>query len=123
MKHIACPAWLPLEAKRAWRELAPLLSGMQVLTSADKSALVMLCDAWAEWRSARDEVIEKGETYTVITEAGSEMIRPRPEVAIAADAWKRIKAMLVEFGMTPAARSRITVPDNSPHSVWDELKA
>lgn len=29
-----------------------------------------------------------------------------------ADAWKRIRAMLGEFGMTPAARSKVTI--NTP---------
>ena len=32
---------------------------------------------------------------------------PRPEVAIRSDAWKRHKSMLVEFGLTPSARTRV----------------
>ncbi|EQB9157617.1 P27 family phage terminase small subunit, partial [Morganella morganii] len=32
--------------------------------------------------------------------------------AMKADAWKRIRAMLSEFGMTPAARQKVTI--NTP---------
>ncbi len=35
------------------------------------------------------------------------MIKPHPAAVMKADAWKRIRAMLSEFGMTPASRSKV----------------
>lgn len=107
------PEWLPAEGQAFWMELAPMLTGMRVLTEADRPALVLLCDVYAEWREAREVVRKEGATYEAVTESGF-MWRKRPEVSIAADAWRRMRAMLIEFGMTPAARSRITARDDEP---------
>ena len=107
----ACPAWLSPKAKRAWKEIVGILGGMKILAKADRKALEMLCDAYAEYRDARAVVSKQGATYEAETVAGGTMIRPRPEVAIAADAWRRVKGMLTEFGLTPASRSRVHVPE------------
>ncbi len=106
-----CPAWLSPKAKRAWKELVGILGGMDILSKADRRAMELLCDAYAEYRDARAVVAKQGATYEAETVAGGVMIRPRPEVAIAADAWRRVKGMLTEFGLTPASRSRVQTPD------------
>ncbi|KKL11432.1 hypothetical protein LCGC14_2545870, partial [marine sediment metagenome] len=50
------------------------------------------------------------------------MIRPRPEVSIASDAWKRACNMLQQFGMTPSSRTRLVVDDpdkdKKPFEEW-----
>lgn len=38
----------------------------------------------------------------------SVIIRPRPEVKMASDAWRRVQRMLVEFGLTPSSRSKVS---------------
>lgn len=100
------PDWLGERGRRAWADILPLLRGMKVMTLADPVALGLLCDALAEYVEARAVVIENGATYW--TKGKSEMLRKRPEVEIAADAWRRAKIMLSEFGLTPAARSRVS---------------
>jgi P27 family predicted phage terminase small subunit len=35
------------------------------------------------------------------------MIKAHPAAIMKADAWKRLRAMLGEFGMTPASRSKV----------------
>lgn len=102
----AMPNHLTKRAKEAWERIAPELEAMRVLTLPDGPALELLCDAYAEWRAARAVVTKRGATYRAFTKNGY-MMRVRPEVAIASDAWRRIKAMLVEFGLTPAARSKV----------------
>ncbi len=37
------------------------------------------------------------------------MIKAHPSAAMKADAWKRIRAMLSEFGMTPASRAKVSI--------------
>lgn len=102
------PDWLDDAARDAWLELSPMLASMRVLTEADRVALMLLCDAYSEWRAARDAVVEEGMVFTVINEAGDTMIRRRPEVGIRADAWRRVLRGLIEFGLTPSARSRVS---------------
>ena len=103
-----CPSWLTQKAKETWKQIAPILDGMRVLTKADRQALELLCDAYAEYRKARETILKRGLTYTSKTSEGK-IIRPLPEVSIAADASRRLRAMLLEFGLTPSSRSRIQV--------------
>ncbi|MBF8255859.1 MAG: phage terminase small subunit family [Anaerolineales bacterium] len=113
------PEWLRGKGRWAWRQIAPVLTGMGLLTTADPHALALLCDAYAEFLEAREVVRKKWMTYesrTTFEEEDEEgetkivvsvMVRARPEVKIASDAWKRIRAMMQEFGLTPSARTRV----------------
>lgn len=102
------PAWLSERAKQYWGEIGNVLLAMKLTTVADGPALQLLTDALAEWAEARQFVQREGMTYSTFTENGNEMHRPYPQVAIAADAWRRAQRMLVEFGLTPASRSKVS---------------
>lgn len=118
------PTWLSPRGKTAWREIVPVLRRMGVVTVADPLALSMLADAVGEYREARTVVIEEGATYW--TEGQSRMLRPRPEVAIASDAWRRSKQLLTEFGLTPASRGRVSgspEKDEDPLDTWMKSKS
>jgi P27 family predicted phage terminase small subunit len=102
-----CPShFTDLEAD-VWAQLGRHLHDMQVLTEADATALELLVEAYATYRNAQDVIAKNGLTYQTTTQAGDQMIRPRPEVAIQADSWRRIHKMLIEFGLTPAARTKV----------------
>jgi len=110
------PGKLSTRARRAWKSIGPELERMGVLTVADGTALELLCDAYAEWRDARDVVIRDGATYETVSKHGT-MTRTRPEVAIASDAWRRIAVMLREFGLTPSSRTKVDrVPNDKPEA-------
>lgn len=100
------PEWLGERGRTAWAEILPILRAMKVVTVADPVAFSMLCDALAEYIEARGVVQKDGATYW--TQGKSVMLRKRPEVEIAADAWRRAKSMLSEFGLTPASRARVS---------------
>ncbi len=118
-----CPKWLGAVAREYWRELAPVLVGMRVLTRADRLALAQLCDAVATYRAAREVVAREGATFAVETESGR-VVRPRPEVQIAQDADRRIRVWAAEFGLTPAGRPRIStlVPEARPENRFAALE-
>lgn len=101
------PAWLKGKARTAWKWVEPVLSDMGVLTTADPHALALLCDAYAEYIEAGDAIREHGTTYETVTKEGSVMFRSRPEVAIRADAWRRVSLMMQQFGMTPSSRAKV----------------
>lgn len=102
------PDWLELSdlARTAWADIAPILRRMKVLTEADAVGLALLCDALAGYVTASRVVREEGAVYW--TEGRSPMRRAHPAVAIAAENSKFAKALLSEFGLTPAARSRVS---------------
>lgn len=129
------PAWLDGKALAMWERISPILRQMRVLDTSDTDALALLCDAYADYLAARDFVKKHGRTYTVSIQKGEELdaesglmtpvwelrYRVRPEVIIKQEAWKRIRAMMQEFGMTPSARSRVTAKaavDEDPVEAW-----
>lgn len=94
-------------SSKLWDDLCQLLETMGVLDKADGLALEMLCEAYGEWRRNMDVVNKHGGVYTTTNIAGDKIIRQLPQVAHASDAWKRLRSMLSEFGLTPSARVRL----------------
>ena len=69
--------------KRLWYELIERLD--PVITSADRLGLEMICRSYEEWR---------------------EFLKLRDH-SNADRSWKQIRAMMIEFGLTPAARVKV----------------
>ena len=117
------PDWMPDEVKSIFNELALHFADMRVLGQADGKALELLADAYHEYRTARQFIHENGETYESPTKDGGKIVRAYPQVNIASDAFKRVRAMLIEFGATPAARSRVeAIPEPKKESPLDRIK-
>lgn len=99
------PRWLSAGARREWRRLARLLLGAGLLTEIDVVALGMMCEALDIYQRAKAAMGEEG--LIVVSDKGNSYQHPALGVMNGARAdvlrWAR------EFGMTPAARSRITV--------------
>lgn len=111
------PKRLPADVAAAWDGLATILDKMGVLTEADVHALERLAELHVDIIALTDTIRAEGRVYETVTETGSTIFRPRPEVAMLADADRRFKAYLVEFGLTPAARSRVKADGNGGATV------
>lgn len=117
------PDWMPDEVKSIFNEFALQFADMRVLGNSDGKALELLADAYHEYRQARLFVHQNGATYESPTKDGGKIVRAYPQVNIASDAFKRVRAMLIEFGATPAARGKIEIlPAKSGISRLDQLK-
>lgn len=117
------PDWLPDEVKDIFNEMALHFAEMRILSQADGKALELLADAYHEYREARQFIYANGSTYESPTKDGGKIIRAYPQVNIASDAFKRVRAMLIEFGATPAARSKVeAAPEQKKLSPIDVLK-
>ncbi len=103
-----CPKHIRGFARAAWQRIGAQLARMHVATHVDQDALELLVSAYADYRTAAAVIARRGRTYTITTASGR-VVRPRPEVAIAQDAWRRVRLMLLEFGLTPAARTRVEI--------------
>jgi P27 family predicted phage terminase small subunit len=101
------PEWLLPEAKREWARIVPELLRLQLLAMVDRAALANYCQWWARYVEA--EKILSAQGLTILCPSG--YMQQRPEVAIAQKAAQLMKAFLVEFGLTPASRSRVSVPE------------
>ena len=106
----SCPSHASDKAKETWGYVCGILDRMGLLAEPDALALEMLCEAYAEYLAAREELREFGSRYyQTENQAGGVMHRAHPAVAVMQDADRRIRGWLAEFGMTPSARSRVKV--------------
>lgn len=103
----AAPSWLSDAAREYWADYAEQFNLMGVLTKADATALAQLCECHAELVEARKVLEEEGSYYETTNQHGDTMTRAHPAVSRAQNADRRLRAWLVEFGATPAARSKV----------------
>ncbi len=104
----SAPAHVSDKARETWGMVAALLDDMGVLTKVDVLAVEMLCEAYADYLAARQELATIGSNYyETVNAQGGTMFRAHPAVAVVQDADRRIRGWLAEFGMTPSARSRV----------------
>jgi len=111
------PDWLEPEAKREWGRITPELERLGLLTLVDRGALAAYCQAWGRAVGAEKFLAAMGLTFT--TPNG--YVQQRPEVAIAQKSWQLVRAFCAEFGLTPSARSRLSVqkPEDDPEDDLD----
>jgi P27 family predicted phage terminase small subunit len=98
------PSWLEGEGIAEWNRIAPKLHDLGLLTTVDEQALATYCHTWARWREAEHHIKKFG--MVIKGKGGYPVISPF--VAVANRAMAQMKGFLVEFGMTPSARSRVT---------------
>ncbi|HNG79331.1 MAG TPA: phage terminase small subunit P27 family [Burkholderiaceae bacterium] len=99
------PAHLHERSAAVWREIAPMLRSIQLLTVADLIELEMLCDAVADYRYTR---AARGDDYVAHSpKTGSPMVDPWHIVQQMAG--KRVDELGSKFGLNPQARSRLMI--------------
>ena len=101
----SCPSWLEPEAKKEWRRMAKTLESIGILTEIDKAAFAGYCQAYARWKEAEEFLSKHG----TIFKTPSGYIQQVPQVSIAQTYLKVMKDFSSEFGLTPAARTRIQI--------------
>jgi P27 family predicted phage terminase small subunit len=112
-----CPAWLSREAKKKWRELAPVLSRQGLLTPLDVDAFTVYCSCWAVWRELLGLLQKEGHVY----QAGE--LRKRHPAGPAANEVVRSLLRFGEcFGLTPASRERLGVDVAAAEEPADEFE-
>jgi P27 family predicted phage terminase small subunit len=110
-----CPDHLDERAKKEWKRLVPMLRRMRVLTEADWMALANLCQTWSTLIKAQEKLTEMGILY----KSPSGYIMQSPLLAIVNSCIDTITKLSREFGLTPAARSRIVTQPEPDYE--DEL--
>jgi P27 family predicted phage terminase small subunit len=97
------PRWMTRYAKKFWNRNYHRFQRWGILTEADVPAFELLCETVAEYYECYD--IIKKEGYTFTTPNGYH--QQRPEVAIKRKARTDMENMLLQFGCTPASRTRV----------------
>jgi len=117
------PRFLTIEARAEWKRIVPILCNMGLLTVADGKALAAYCSAYAQLAKAEAAIEKYGillATLDQITGVGE--LKVNPAVRVKSDALRQMKSFLIEFGLTPASRSKLKInADNDQPDALDEL--
>lgn len=126
LANLTAPTWLPGPAKKVWDEVAPHLRSAKLLTNVDVDMLAMGCVAIAQYRNAATQVANapivkakksKDANGKMVT-TGSDYVSPW--VMLQSMSFKQAMTVFQQFGMSPAARTRIAV--NPQGELFDDQK-
>jgi len=119
-----CPDWLMDDAKEEWERVAPELNRLGLLTKVDRTALAGYCQSYAKWKQADEWIKENGTVYAIRgSDGGVKYLQQAPQVSIANQCLKQIRAFCAEFGLTPAARARMELPNEREDDFLAKLRA
>lgn len=104
----AAPKHLSGEARKAWTAFAKQLTEAGIATRIDAVALELLCASYATYLEAAENVRQYGPIWMDQPEKGKiPKFVYSPHWVVMNRAWKEVKQMLGEFGMTPSSRTGV----------------
>jgi P27 family predicted phage terminase small subunit len=108
------PESLDAPAMEYWDKLITLLSKVPgLITEADALALGVFCQSLADADRFRAQCEAEGYNYTVVTREGETTWRAHPAASQLEAALARVKQYLPMFGLTPADRASISIPQSN----------
>lgn len=109
---VKCPKVLSPRAKKVWRDRKPELEALGLLTVIDAEAFAIFCQAYALWEESVEWIQKHGAVYMLKDEKGNpRCLQQAPYVSIMNKQALIVKAFCSEFGLTPAARARLSTED------------
>lgn len=108
------PENLPELAQAEWKSIVPELMQLGVLSSIDGKALAAYCYCFSRWIEAENEIADRGILIeeTIYNKDGEEVgyrIKRNPAIPVVNEALRQMKSFLIEFGLSPASRSRLKI--------------
>lgn len=100
------PDGMTSDASELWDQLVEELPRLQLLKPLDGPALQILCETFSTWRAARRLISERGLTHVTSQGEGA-----APWVGIAERAAREYRGWCAEFGLTPAAETKLAKPE------------
>jgi len=104
-------------ALQEWARLEPMLRASKVLTAGDRGSLVALCQQWSRYLEATQQVAVLG--LVITSPSGYPMTNPY--IGIANKCLSMCVKLWTELGLTPSARSRVTISDTAPTDDFSEF--
>jgi len=112
----SCPKHLSEPARKEWRRITKILSEVGLLTELDRTALALYCEAYAEYIEASEQIRQHG----LLLKSPLGYPTQSPYLSIRNRAAAQMRSYMLEFGMTPAARSRVTVSAPEQRDLFEE---
>jgi P27 family predicted phage terminase small subunit len=108
------PDHLSERAAELFRQVVAILAGMGIASSSDVHSLTILAQRLEEIEICTVVIEDSGRFFTSSVEYDdegritSQQIKGHPAVAQRSEAMRHAQSLLAEFGLTPAARSKVS---------------
>lgn len=102
------PDHLSENARIEWESIAPELFALGLLTVIDRAQLELYCESYAMWLEAKSMCATVDGKDRKVIRAEDGKFRRNPYYHIMRDAGADVHRYLAEFGMSPAARARVS---------------
>ncbi len=115
----SAPEWLSDRASEIYARVGATILGMGIASPDDVDAMALLASRLEEVEILTAVIEDQGRTY--LSDGG--LWKARPEVSMRNEAMRHAQSLLAEFGLTPAARSKVSAgkkPDENPFGALDE---
>lgn len=109
------PEWLSSRAAELFDQLAMIIADMGIASASDVGMLAMAASRLEEIEICTAMIEDGGRTFVSgvkYDDEGrvvSQQIKGHPAVAQRSEAMRHAQSLLVEFGLSPAARSKVSV--------------
>ena len=107
------PEFLSPIAKDEWWRIAGELHRLRLLTPLDVGVFSVYCQSYADWIEAERQLAVAGaadpETHGLLIKGSHKQLMPNPLLRVAAAAADRMMNVATQLGLTPLARSRISM--------------
>jgi len=116
--NIKMPSGLSPAAKKHWRIICKQLENIGLMTVLDVPALAMYCEVFARWMDANKNIAK----YGAIIKSANGFPVQSPYMQVANKAFEQMRSMLIEFGMTPSSRTKVSATsEKKPKNPWNEI--
>lgn len=105
------PVFLKKEAAKEWKRITPILAQMKCISQADMALVAAYCFEWGLYVTLCKEIKTVGDMIET-TINGHKISNPL--VNIRNRAFKNMKEIATEFGLSPSARTRIKTEPGQP---------
>lgn len=107
-----CPEDLTdAEARAEWGRITAELEVLGVLADIERAVIENYCRLWSQAKAADEEIAQRGILIEAEGYQGQVKIMKNPAVAVSQAARQAIRLHLIEFGLTPASRGKVSVID------------
>lgn len=103
-----CPTHLCAAAKKEWKRITVELERLGLIAKIDRAALGAYCAAYARWEAAEKKLNKEG-IDSLVYKMPSGYEQTSAWLQISNRSLEIMYKFLAEFGMTPSARSRVSV--------------
>jgi P27 family predicted phage terminase small subunit len=108
--NIVKPDWLDKTASDMFDRIVIELTAVDLVTNVDVYALAIAADSYSQYVKAAKGVNREGQVLTHMNTLGAKNKVANPRVGIAQKYATQFKSFCSEFGLSPAARSRLARP-------------